>query len=99
MPRRGRDVQGSASDQLAFWNLRSVRVATLVTVMLLAASIMVYAVWLASGLSHNVGIYLEMAAVGIILLGWAISVSVLMRLDERSKRDESEHGGVDGVSS
>ena len=92
-------MDGSASDHFAFWKLRSVRVTTLVTVMLLVASILVLTVWIASGLSHNVGVMLEMAAAGIILLGWAVSVTVLLRLDERAKGDETLDASADGESS
>ena len=60
--------------------------------MLLAASILVFGVWIASGLSHNVGAMLEMAAVGIILLGWAVAVTVLLRLAERSERERPREG-------
>jgi len=92
-------VDVSASDHFAFWRLRSVRVTTLVTVMLLSASVLVFGVWLASGLSHSVGYILEMAAVGIILLGWAVSVTVLLRLDERSKASEAPNHDVDEAPS
>ena len=76
-------MDGPGNDHLAFWKTRSVKVATLVTVMLLAASILVFGVWLASGLSHDVGLYLELAAVGIIVLGWGISILVLSRLADK----------------
>ena len=90
-------MDGPGNDHFAFWKLRSVRVTTLVTVMLLAASILVFGVWLASGLSHNVGVILEMAAAGIILLGWAGAVTVLLRLSERSEAKEA-NGRIDGSS-
>lgn len=66
------------------WATKGVRVATLMTISLMAGSLTVYAEWLSSS-KHRGGLIVYLVVIAFNFVGWAIGIELLRRRFNRTR--------------
>jgi hypothetical protein len=76
-------VKKIGNRQERFWGTKSVRVITMMTVLLMAGSLLAYTVWLSSG-RHQGGLPEYLGVIVFILVVWAVGLAILRRRYDRA---------------